>query len=126
MPTFGFKSGLKGVGIDLVEIARASRFVLLHHKKLETFLTPSEYRLFSKSKSKVECFALLFAAKEAASKALGITLTHPGLFRHFRISLGENRLKVRFSGMGKYPASRKIQLLPFSLRDSVGVMAFAY
>jgi len=119
-------SYIQGVGIDLVELSRAKRFVRLHQDRLKNFFTPSEYRLFLHSKSKAKSFALLFAAKEAASKSLGITLTHPGAFRQFRVSWQDHQLCVGLTGVNPSGKAQKIKLIPFSLKHSLGVIALAY
>ncbi len=63
---------LRGVGIDILELARARRFFLGHQKKIKSrLLTPAERRSYLRKKFSVLEFAKNFSAKEAFFKALG-------------------------------------------------------
>lgn len=118
---------LTGVGIDVVELARASRFIRAHKRDLKNFFLPSEYRCFSRSRSKAKAFALLFASKEAVSKALGVSIAHPRQFRDYPITLQNGALNVSLKPKEGTPKQvRRVFLTSFSLKDCLGVMAFAY
>ena len=56
---------------------------------------------------------------------MGITLTHPGLFKHFQVSFREKKLKLRLSKVVQSTPPAEIKLMPFKLKDAVGVLAFA-
>jgi len=118
---------LAGVGIDIVDLDRAERFVGKHGKKLKSFFLPEEYQQFLKSRSKARYFALLFSAKEAVSKSLGITVTHPYAFRDYEIIKRASVLAVRLRGrVGRGKSSLRVELKAFRIKGGVGVLAFAY
>jgi holo-[acyl-carrier-protein] synthase len=115
---------LLGVGVDLVEMERAGRFVHAHPGGVERFLLPSENLLFKKARNKPLAFALIFAAKEAASKSVGQSLGGPGAFRAFRVSRSGRRLTVRWTA----PAGRNVafRLLPFRWKNLAGMLVWSY
>ena len=115
---------LIGVGVDLVEIERAGRLVRRHPGGVERFLNPSETKLFQRARQKDLAFALIFAAKEAASKSVGVSLAAPGLFRAFQVSKRGDRLKVRWTRSGTAPV--RIDLVPFLWKNLAGMLAYSY
>jgi phosphopantetheine--protein transferase-like protein len=59
------------LGVDILEWKKAKAFYEKHSRRLGSWLT-SEERLFVEKKDKPhEAFAMIFAAREAAFKALG-------------------------------------------------------
>lgn len=66
------KSLIKGLGNDIVEIARLRRIIETHNKKAMSRLFTSKEQLYClKYKDPIPHFAGRFAAKEAITKALG-------------------------------------------------------
>lgn len=120
-----FRRGrLIGVGLDLVEVDRAARLLRRHPAGVDRFLTPAEVRLLKRSRQKALAFALLFAAKEAASKSVGESLAGPGMFRAYRVSKSGSRLKVRWARAGARKV--RIDLIPFTQKNLAGVLAYSY
>ena len=119
-----------GVGVDLVEIERAGRLLSRHSGAVERFLTPSEARLLKHSRNRPLAFALLFAAKEAASKSVGQSLSGPGMFRDFAVAKRGARLVVRWTGArhphATRPANVRIELFPFVWKRVAGMLAYSY
>lgn len=63
---------VKGIGVDLVSLARARRFLERHPAKaFRRLLTASEKKRFPANRLTPAAFARLFAAKEAFFKAVG-------------------------------------------------------
>jgi holo-[acyl-carrier protein] synthase len=63
---------VKGIGNDLVEIARIDRSLSRHGERFaQKILSDKELALFQKSRRAANFLAKRFAAKEAVSKALG-------------------------------------------------------
>jgi phosphopantetheine--protein transferase-like protein len=115
---------LIGVGVDLVERERAARLVHRNADGLSRFLLPSEFSLLKKSHNKPLAFAFMFAAKEAASKSVGVSLTGPGSFRAFRIRKAGGRLEASWTA----PAGRNVRfrLYPFLRKNLVGIIVHSY
>lgn len=66
------KSLIKGLGNDIVEIARVRRLIETHDKRaLNRLFTPKEQLYCLKHKDPIPHFAGRFSAKEAVTKALG-------------------------------------------------------
>ncbi|QDP39147.1 holo-ACP synthase [Radiobacillus deserti] len=68
---------IKGIGIDIVEIARVATSIKQNVRFVERILTAreqKEYEKLSTHRRKVEFVAGRFAAKEAFSKAMGTGL----------------------------------------------------
>ena len=68
---------IKGVGIDLCEIARMQTLLDESHSLRRMFTEAEEACIRSKGASAAQTMAGLFAAKEAILKALGTGLTLP-------------------------------------------------
>jgi len=63
---------IKGVGTDLVEVARIERSLAQHGERFaQRILSEKEFEGFKESKRPVDYVAKRFAVKEAVSKALG-------------------------------------------------------
>ncbi len=116
-------SRISGIGIDIVDLDRAARFVRDHGGRLDRFLLPHEYRRFRRSRSRAAAFALYFAAKEAVSKALGQSIQVPAEFRRYSVHVEGSRWHARAA----LPSGKKARfcLRPFRLEGSIGVLAFA-
>lgn len=116
---------LIGVGVDLVEVKRVERLVRRHPDGVARFLTPAEAVLLKNSRKKALAFALIFAAKEAASKSVGVSLAGPGMLRDFRVLKRGRRLEVRWSRSKSQ--SVQISLMPFFFQKNlVGMLAASY
>jgi len=118
---------LIGLGIDVVDVDRASRFIRAHRSRLKSFLLPQEYHQFERSRYKTRFFALLFSAKEAVSKSLGVAVTHPQAFRDYLISCHGRKLTVRLNRRFDRGQRRlRIFLKSFRTSGSLGVVALAF
>ncbi|GAB6085263.1 holo-ACP synthase [Alkaliphilus crotonatoxidans] len=62
---------IKGIGIDIIEIARIKKAVEKNPRFLERFFTPGERQLLKEKGNHPASIAGFFAAKEAIVKALG-------------------------------------------------------
>jgi phosphopantetheine--protein transferase-like protein len=115
---------LIGVGVDLVEIERAERFLMSHPGGVARFLSPAENRLLRGARNRTLAFALLFAVKEAASKAAGVTLAGPGMFRQFPVARQGHRLSVRWTGS----RTRRVtfRTIPFLWQNLAGSLVYGY
>lgn len=115
---------LIGVGVDLIETERAERFLASHPDGVARFLSASEYRLLRAARNRTLAFALLFAVKEAASKAAGVPLSGPGMFRRFPVSKRGGQLRVRWTG----PAARRVtfRTVPFLWQNLAGSLVYGY
>ena len=79
-----------GLGTDIVEIDRIKIQVDKHPDRLaKRVLTESEYTHFASSSQPSRFLAKRFAAKEAASKALGTGIAKGISFQHIEISNNE-------------------------------------
>jgi len=65
------KSGVVGVGVDLVDVARFERAIARTPRLIERMLTPAEWEYCRSRPRPAMHAAARFAAKEAAVKALG-------------------------------------------------------
>ena len=63
-----------GIGVDMIEIERVKRAVLRSPRFLEQVFTAAEIADCAKKTDYFASLAARFAAKEAVSKALGVTL----------------------------------------------------
>ena len=59
------------LGVDILEWKKARSFYQRHRGRLERWLTPVERRFIDNKDKPHEAFAMIFAAREAAFKALG-------------------------------------------------------
>ncbi len=65
------------LGVDILEWKKAGEFYRLHRDRLTHWLTTDEKKFIAGKKKPHEAFAMIFAAKEAVSKALGIRVSGP-------------------------------------------------
>ncbi len=70
-------SEIRGVGIDLCEVARMQRLLDEEHSLRRMFTAAEQDYIASKGASAAQTMAGMFAAKEAVLKALGTGLTIP-------------------------------------------------
>ena len=68
---------VRGIGIDLCEIARMQRLLDESHSLRRMFTEAEQAYIASKAASAAQTMAGMFAAKEAVLKALGTGLTIP-------------------------------------------------
>ena len=68
---------VRGIGIDLCEIARMQRLLDENHSLRRMFTEAEQAYIASKAASAAQTMAGMFAAKEAVLKALGTGLTIP-------------------------------------------------
>lgn len=80
-----------GLGTDIAEIARIEKALSRSGEAFaRRILADSEYQTFLSLKQKGRYLAKRFAAKEAASKALGTGIAHGVTFHDFIISNDQN------------------------------------
>ncbi|QTM69272.1 holo-ACP synthase, partial [Buchnera aphidicola (Hormaphis cornu)] len=73
-----------GIGIDIVEIKRIKKNILLYpHKLAKRILSHNEWTEYLVNKNKFRFLAKKFAVKEAASKALGTGISQKITFKNF-------------------------------------------
>lgn len=117
----------QGLGVDILSLDRARRFVRAQQKGLKSFLLASEYALWRRSRMSALAFALIFCAKEAASKAAGVSLRSPGDFKDWKIGLLRGRLTVRYHGTRiKRLKSLRFAAGAFRQRQHAGILCVAY
>ncbi|EOB6260630.1 holo-ACP synthase [Vibrio fluvialis] len=80
-----------GLGTDIAEIERIEKALVRSGRAFaERILTPQELTQFDGLKQQGRYLAKRFAAKEAASKALGTGIAHGVSFQDFAISNDDN------------------------------------
>jgi len=80
-----------GLGTDIAEIERIEKALNRSGDAFaQRILTENEFEVFTNLKQKGRYLAKRFAAKEAASKALGTGIAHGVSFQDFEISNDEN------------------------------------
>lgn len=78
---------IAGIGTDIVEIDRIRQIFLRHPDKfVSRILSASEQQDFAKTDNKAAFLAKRFAAKEAASKALGTGIGEHAAFTDFSVT----------------------------------------
>lgn len=91
------------LGVDILEWKRARSFYQAHRGRLGGWLTDKERDFVEKQPRPYEAFAMVFAAKEAVLKALGIFALGPAALGRIRLVprasgkfgvLGRSRLKI--------------------------------
>lgn len=77
---------IRGLGTDIIEIARISQSLEKSPRLVERVLTSFEQGEYAKHSQPARYFAKRFAAKEAAAKALGTGIGRGVSFQHFEIT----------------------------------------
>ncbi|MGZ4122236.1 MAG: holo-ACP synthase [Tumebacillaceae bacterium] len=111
---------IAGIGIDITEIDRIAQLFERQGEALwERILAPEERKEFNTQKRRVEFLAGRFAAKEAASKALGTGLGKVGL-HHIIVTNGENGApQIRLDGHAAEVAeTKRIKRMHLSISHS--------
>lgn len=111
---------IKGVGTDLVEVARIeSSLSRWGDKFCKRILSDTEMHGFLKSRKKSHFLAKRFAAKEAASKALGTGMRNGVTFQQLVVSHCDTGAPVlTLSGRAKEIAdSNGVDLIHISITD---------
>ncbi len=80
---------IKGIGCDIVEIARIKASVAKSPALAKRVLTPAELQQYQVHKQPERFLAKRFAAKEAIAKALGTGIGRGVSFQHIQISNNE-------------------------------------
>ena len=94
------------LGVDILERKKAGAFYRRHHGKLGELFSRGEMDFLKGSKDPQEAFAVIFAAKEAVFKALGVSWMGISGFKKIQIFPKKDftvRLKRRFI---KHPLGR--------------------
>ncbi len=73
------------LGVDILEWKKAGEFYRLHRDRLANWLTADEKKFIASNRKPHEAFAMIFAAKEAVSKALGIRVAGPEALKAIRL-----------------------------------------
>ena len=79
------------LGVDILEWKKAGDFYRLHQHRLSDWLTADEKKFVAGRQKPYEGFAMIFAAKEAASKALGLSAAGPEALRSIRLKPRNSR-----------------------------------
>ena len=89
---------IKGIGTDIVEIARLQKVIDRQGDKFaQRILTDEEFATYQQSKTAIKFLAKRFAAKEAAAKAIGTGIGRGIGWHDFNIGhddLGKPELQV--------------------------------
>ncbi len=85
-----------GIGTDIIEVERVQTMLDKHGDRLpRRILTDTEFKRYEQAPQKVSWLAKRFAAKEAASKALGTGIAEGVSWKHIEVendALGAPRL----------------------------------
>ncbi|MGE0386893.1 MAG: holo-ACP synthase [Gammaproteobacteria bacterium] len=101
-----------GIGVDIVEVARIrSGFARFGMRLARRILAEEELALFERARNAEKFLAMRFAAKEAASKALGTG---------FRRGVSPGRIAVRHAPSGKPSLAFSPALAPLLAELEVG------
>ena len=73
------------LGVDILEWKKAEVFYGMHQDRLSEWLSADERKFVSEGKKPHEAFAMVFAAKEAVSKALGLSVSGSEALRNIRL-----------------------------------------
>jgi len=93
------------IGIDIVEWKKARSFYGRHRARLDSFLTASEKKFVENGPKPDKALAMIFAAKEAAFKTLGMSWMGPEGFRRIKVRPVSSK---RFSFLT--PGGRKLRI----------------
>lgn len=112
---------IKGLGTDIVEIARVAEAVANSDRLAQRVLTESEMAIYFQHKDKGRYLAKRWAAKEAAAKALGTGIGRGISFQHFTVTNNElGAPLLTLSGAAKALAdAKKVTQTSISISDEV-------
>lgn len=112
---------IKGLGTDIVEIARVAEAVTASDRLAKRVLTENEMKRYQEQKDKARYLAKRWAAKEAAAKALGTGIGRGISFQHFETSNNElGAPKLTLSAAAALLAQEKsISNIHISISDEV-------
>lgn len=98
-----------GIGCDIVGFERIENVLARHDEAfIERILAPEEYPLFNQRREKIQFLAGRWAAKEAASKALGTGIGAQASFREICIVNDERGApSLHFTGVTAQTADSK-------------------
>lgn len=109
-----------GIGVDIVEIQRFQRmFDRFGERIARRILTPAELQQFEKRHCSLTFLASRFAAKEAASKALGTGIARGISFHNIEVVNNEQgQPQLKFHGRAQAQAEQRgIQRALLTLSD---------
>lgn len=90
---------IRGLGTDIIEIARVSRSLAQSPRLVQRVLTEFEQQQYVQQQQPERYFAKRFAAKEAAAKALGTGIGRGVSFQQFEISnSAQGKPELKLSG----------------------------
>jgi len=111
---------ISGIGVDIAEIARFQRMQDRYGDRIaRRLLTEQEFQQYKKRNCSASFLALRFAAKEAASKALGTGIARGIGFHSIEVvndALGKPNLQF-YSKASQLITDRKITRAMLSLSD---------
>jgi len=97
-PDGGLGSGVRGIGVDAVDVARFRQLLERRPALVDRLFTASEQEYARRSRDPGPRLAVRFAAKEAVLKALGVGIG-AAAFRDVEVGRGpEGEPRVRLSG----------------------------
>jgi holo-[acyl-carrier protein] synthase len=111
---------LFGIGVDIVEISRFQRLMDRYGERFaQRLLTPGEYEQFRRRHFSLKFLATRFAAKEAASKAMGTGLSQGISFKSIEVENDEHgKPLLRFHGIAaQFIENNRIHQSLLSLSD---------
>lgn len=89
---------LRGVGIDLVEVARIAK-LKDNHRFLQKCFTPAEIEYCFQQRFPEQSLAARFAAKEAAGKAIGVGIMNKFLlWKDVEVVSSDGKPRLRING----------------------------
>ncbi|HHP50689.1 MAG TPA: holo-[acyl-carrier-protein] synthase [Moorella mulderi] len=97
---------MKGIGIDIIEIARVERALKRHPRLLHRIFTLEEIDYCRKKKRPGASLAARFAAKEAVMKSLGLGLYSCSFQEIEILGDGQGQPQVRLQGRAQIRAER--------------------
>lgn len=84
------------IGVDRIDRKRVERLLKTSHFEPRLICTSREVSLFKRANNKTLCFALLFGAKEATSKALRHRLSGPSMFKSYEVFFRQKKPFCKF------------------------------
>lgn len=85
---------IRGIGVDIIEVARIKSLVEKNTRFVQRIFTPQEISYCQEKKNKYQHFAARFAAKEAFFKALGRRIKWTDI-ELINLSSGKPQLEIK-------------------------------